>query len=83
MMIIETTSTNSLARIRRTRLGTAARVVRIAPDVYSLEMKSAPIPPPANSANTVPPRLDETGSKVNCWPMGMVAQWLRINQVPG
>jgi len=44
-------------------VGHGCQVVRIAPDVYSLVMKSAPITPTANSAKMTPTRLVDTGQR--------------------
>src|ERR1017187_6922982 len=62
---IEAARTNNLANTSRARFGTAASVVRIAPDAYSLVIKSDPMTPTANWASCVPPRLVEVGSNVS------------------
>src|ERR1700684_3728798 len=57
-------STINLPAINRARLGTAVKVVRMDPEVYSLVINSVPMTPTANWANRLPRRLLDTGSNV-------------------
>src|SRR5487761_2405842 len=79
--IIDSIRTSSLAPTSRARPGTAARVVRMDPELYSEVMKSEPITPAANWASVVPPRLVETGSKVSLPALSRVDQLWRMRVV--
>src|SRR3984957_6767947 len=74
-------STINLPAINRTRLGTAVKVVRMDPEVYSLVMKSVPMTPTANWANRLPRRLLDTGSKVATRIALNCVQWVRTSVV--
>src|ERR1035437_2329108 len=80
-MIIDNARTINLPSMRRTRLGTAARVVRIDPDEYSLVMNKMPITPTAKDAKYVPARLVDPASKVRRSVTLDWFQWPRIATV--
>src|ERR1700722_17418551 len=74
-------STINLPAINRARLGTAVKVVRMDPDVYSLVINSVPMTPTANWAKRLPRRLLETGSKVATRIALNWVQWVRTRVV--
>src|SRR5665213_4244337 len=80
-MNIDEARTMSLLKVRRTRFGTAARVVRIDPAEYSLVMNKMPMTPTAKDAKYVPARLVETASKVRRSATPVWFQWPRIATV--
>src|ERR1019366_5349015 len=62
---IDAPSTTNLPQTSSSRVGIAAKVVRIEPEEYSLVIKRVPITPTANWAKSMPLRLADTGSKVS------------------
>src|ERR1700722_14900893 len=81
IMNIDTRRTVSFPSTSSTRWGTAASVVRMEPEEYSLVMKSAPMTPIANWAKIPPTRLVDTGSNVSLLDSLAVAQWARNSDV--
>src|SRR6516165_1467159 len=76
-------STAALPHSVGSRRGTAASVVRISPDAYSLVISSTPSTPAAICASCTPARLTDTGSnELTAAPCGGLASRSRLYRTP-
>ena len=64
---VATAKTSDLAASTRPRFGTAIRLVRIIPDVYSELMQSTPSTAMASWAMAIPVPLTPVGSQLSFW----------------
>src|SRR5215472_16073694 len=80
---IEAASAAALPHSVGSRRGTAASVVLISPDAYSLVISSTPSTPAAICASCTPARLTETGSnELTVAPCGGLAARSRLYRMP-